>query len=142
MTSASGIASLRVISALCLLRLTSAILADGAQLTPKVGLFDFAHKPLITAAPTRHKVDLRLRQVPIATCGYFDGAQSDPYTCGSGQGCLTNDNGHYFGCCVTDISGNPISASCTQIYTPYQSCYDYNQADYCTGTCYTYNRVW
>ena len=102
--------------------------------TPKPTTVPFANTPL----------ELRRRQnyAPINTCGWIDGNFADPYFCADGYACSANFAAAYFGCCETDSAGSFLSADCAYIATPYTGCYDFTSASFCTGACYTENRVW
>lgn len=110
-----------------------------------------AAAPIITPAPRYapqkyHGLDYRglfHRQADEGeTCGYWDASAGDPYTCSVGLACASNTDYDIFGCCVTDINGEPVTASCPALVNPYTSCIEYVDSDSCTGDCWTSNRVW
>ena len=76
------------------------------------------------------------------TCAYLDGELNTPYNCGIGSACLYNTASYYFGCCTVDGSGDFLLSDCPGDADPYTSCYEYTNANYCTGDCYDENRVW
>jgi hypothetical protein len=99
-------------------------------------------KPTTAPFPESPLELLRRSEVPINTCGWFDGNAAYPYTCANGYACSANSAASYFGCCETDASGNYLSAACAYIAIGISTCYDYTDAAYCTDACYSSNRVW
>lgn len=114
--------------------------------TDNYDLIGFSPKP--TTAPSPHDLRARVNRLlqPRAfttnTCGYFNGDESNPYTCGIGSACVWNTASDYFGCCSVDGNGNFILSDCPGVANPYTSCYDYTDATDCIGACFTENRVW
>lgn len=105
-----------------------------------------AAAPIITPAPRYAPQQYRglfHRQAGEEdTCGYWDASSGDPYTCSAGLACASNTDYDIFGCCVTNTNGEPIAASCPALANPYTSCVEYQDSDFCTGDCWTSNRVW
>lgn len=115
--------------------------------TDKYDLIGFS--PMPTTAPSPQDLKARAnrifqpRQNPTTnTCGYLEGDESEPYTCGFGSACIWNTAYDYFGCCSVDAGGDPIVTDCPGVANPYTSCYPYSEATNCIGACFTENRVW
>ena len=111
----------------------SSSLPNSIGWNPKPTTAPFAESPLEL---------LRRSEAPLNTCGWFDGNAAYPFTCTNGYACSADSAAAYFGCCETDASGNYLAADCAYIATGVTACYDYTDASYCTGACYSQNRVW
>lgn len=101
---------------------------------------NLARAPLPTAKAQLPR-NVFARQARVNTCGYLDGDGAQPFTCDSGQDCVSNTDLSLFGCCATNMAGSPIPSSCPALVS-YTSCVDYISAAYCTGSCFESNRVW
>jgi len=99
-----------------------------------------------TPAPTDARLAVGLpaelrfrRRGNPATCGYASGQANNPQTCiSAGAYCLKNKQSSYFDCCLVDSNGDAYNC---HISNPPKSCYDYNRASECVGSCTQTNFV-